>query len=118
MKQIDAEPIIKNLSLMKTQLDYDAIDIDGMIKALREAEEIKAEFMLPNGPMTLEELLEMNGEPVWIELIVGTVGQKNGWAICYFDSVSAAATQRWANRVLWYEDYGKTWLAYCRKPSE
>lgn len=41
MKPIDAEPIIKNLSAMQTQLGYDAIDIDGMIKALKEADEIK-----------------------------------------------------------------------------
>lgn len=43
MKLIDADPIIKNLSAMQTQLGYDAIAIDGMIKALREAEEIKME---------------------------------------------------------------------------
>lgn len=42
MKLIDAEPIIKNLSAMETQLGYDAISIDGMLKALREAEEIEA----------------------------------------------------------------------------
>lgn len=41
MKLIDADPIIKSLSAMKTQLGYDAISIDGMINALREAEEIR-----------------------------------------------------------------------------
>lgn len=40
MKPIDAEPIIKNLSAMQTQMGYDAISIDGIVKALREAEEI------------------------------------------------------------------------------
>lgn len=42
MKLIDAEPIIRNLSAMETQLGYDAIEIDGMIKALREASEVFA----------------------------------------------------------------------------
>ena len=40
MKPIDAEPIIHNLSQMKKRLGYDAIAIDGMIKALREAIEV------------------------------------------------------------------------------
>lgn len=74
--------------------------------------------MAPNDPLSREQLMQMDGEPVWIELIVDTVDQKNGWAICYFDSVSAAVTQRWTTWTLWYEDYGKTWLAYRRKPSE
>lgn len=39
MKLIDVDPIIKNLSAMKVQLGYDAIDIDGMIKALRDEKE-------------------------------------------------------------------------------
>lgn len=64
MKLIDVEPIIKNLSAMKTQLGYDTIEIDGMIKALREAEEVTA-AQQPNNPPTLEELREMDGEPVY-----------------------------------------------------
>lgn len=35
MRLIDAEPLIKNISAMKTQLGYDAITIDGIIKALK-----------------------------------------------------------------------------------
>ena len=66
MRPIDADPIIKNLSVMKTQLGYDAIDIDGMIKALRETEEVVV-AQLPNDPLTLDELREMDGEPVWWE---------------------------------------------------
>lgn len=42
MNLIDAEPIIKNLSAMQTQLGYDAIFIDGMIKALKEADGVGA----------------------------------------------------------------------------
>lgn len=77
MKLIDVEPIIKNLSAMKTQLGYDAIEIDGMIKALREAEEVTA-AQQPNNPLTLDELREMDGEPVWIER---RLHQQAGWAL-------------------------------------
>lgn len=77
MRLIDAEPIIKNLSAMKTQLGYDAIEIDGMIKALREAEEVTA-AQQPNDPLTLEELREMDGEPVWIDR---RLHPQAGWAL-------------------------------------
>lgn len=42
MRPFDAEPIIKDLSAMKTKLGYDAITIDGIIKALKEAEKTDA----------------------------------------------------------------------------
>ena len=42
MKLINAEPLIKNMLAMKTQLRYDAIAIDDIIKALREAEQVDA----------------------------------------------------------------------------
>lgn len=77
MKLIDVEPIIKNLSAMKTQLGYDAIEIDGMIKALREAEEVTA-AQQPNDPLTIEELQEMDGEPVWIDR---ELHPQAGWAL-------------------------------------
>lgn len=105
MKLIDVEPIIKNLSAMKTQLGYDAIEIDGMIKALREAEEVTA-AQQPNDPLTLEELREMIGRMVQCGSVDGQffgrmlVGM-NGCVICNsFD----------------FADYGKTWLAYRRRP--
>lgn len=65
MRLIDGEPIIKNLSAMKTQLGYDAIDIDGMIKALREAE-VMTDAPPLNDPLTLEELREMDDADVWV----------------------------------------------------
>lgn len=72
----------------------------------------------PNDPLTLEELQEMDGEPVWAELLACTVGQKAGWALVYYSSHIGAACQRWTNWVLWYDEYGKTWTAYRRKPEE
>ena len=67
-----------------------------------------------NDPLTLEELRGMDGEPVYAALIEPTVGKKAGYGLYYDDK--SALTQRWTNWCLWYEDYGKTWLAYRRKP--
>lgn len=65
-----------------------------------------------NAPLTLDELREMDGEPVWIFWpdrrikshwwIVGNYD----WAMMEFDE---PAQER---------DYGKTWLAYRCKPEE
>ena len=60
-------------------------------------------------PITIEELRQMDGEPVWVHnLEVG----KSFWALAYKDVVS--------NRLGWmdYYGYGKIWVAYRHKPKE
>lgn len=74
-------------------------------------------------PLTLEELQEMDGEPVWVMVVDHKVfadkdDDFDGWGMC---------RKSWAR--LWdkeradlihvdydFEDYGKTWLAYRTKP--
>lgn len=113
MRLIDAEPIIKNLSAMKTQLGYDAIDIDGMIKALREAEEVEV-TQTPNDPLTLKELREMGKEPEPI-YIPGL-----GWRICWGieDSSGKLALKVGVTARIYLENYGKGFVAYRCKPEE
>lgn len=62
----------------------------------------------PNDPLTLEELQEMDGEPVWVCLPNGSCG---GWMINY----RGWCTNRFTSTEM-YGTYGKTWLAYRRKP--
>ncbi|BAL01916.1 hypothetical protein OBV_p-00610 (plasmid) [Oscillibacter valericigenes Sjm18-20] len=69
-----------------------------------------------NEPLTLEQLREMDGEPVWID------GEyPNGWRICYgkrHRKRHGRDVINFGNGVLQFEDeYGKTWLAY-RRPLE
>ena len=66
----------------------------------------------PNDPLTLEQLREMDGEPVWVCDPDGSMGMfalvdvrnmvcrtpRGGWAI--------------------FENFGQAWLAYRRKPEE
>lgn len=64
----------------------------------------------PNEPLTLEELRGMDGEPIYIP--------KVGWRICYgVDETGSVATVKVGRTTRMY-DYGKTWLAYRRKPEE
>lgn len=66
-------------------------------------------------PLTLEQLLEMNGKPVWTKLLVESTGRKEGWTLIYNDD-GYAAVQRWTQSPLWYKDYGKIWIAYAYPP--
>lgn len=116
MRPIDADPIIKNLSAMKTQLGYDAIDIDGMIKALREAEEVVV-AQLPNDPLTLDELREMADEIAddFINYVTG--GVQNAAPYC------ANMRPECCERPSWCTGYSKSCKGfypknYRRKPKD
>lgn len=67
-----------------------------------------------NKPLTVEELRQMDGDPVWIDDL-----ERPGfscWRICYWDRGRyLALVAKSANGYL-LEDYGKTWLAYRYKP--
>ena len=68
-----------------------------------------------NPPLTLEELREMDGEPVWVVPL-------NDFDILPANYlVNAYAEQIVVDKFgayLDFEDYGKTWLAYRRRPEE
>ena len=83
---------------------YEAVDL--AISTLRQQEHDR------NEPLTLDELRQMNGEPVWVQS--PGVPEYGRWAIvegvgenCLFlhDDFTG-------------HDYGKTWLAYRQKPEE
>ena len=67
----------------------------------------------PNDPLTLEELREMDGEPVFIERIGSDHPDDREWALVdsrhsfckTVDGVKA-----------FFEFFGKSWFAYRRKP--
>lgn len=67
----------------------------------------------PNPPLTLEELRQMEGEPVWIES--PDMANLHGWAINY-GLDSDVMHVPYAEIVL--DMYGKTWLAYRRRPED
>ena len=75
----------------------------------------------PNEPLTLDELRETEGQPVWLD--TGEVSIKEQiigcWEIVcritrYDDDTVFWLTRR--VRGFWASDYGKTWLAYRRPP--
>lgn len=67
-------------------------------------------------PLTLDELRQMDGEPVWVKAdhygvyadIIHIMGREDGESYVKFK----------INWRLQENGYGKTWLAYLRKPKE
>lgn len=70
---------------------------------------IRALMPSPNTPLTLEELREMDGEPVWVKDFFESHGS---WMLVCPDYCE----NHWGVEL--YCDYGETWLAYCRRLEE
>ncbi len=78
------------------------------------AEKLCREARDKNPPLTLEELREMDGEPVWIIPMRGSGG------FCTWMLVDAEyeLCREAHGEMAVFENCGKTWLAYRRKPGE
>lgn len=116
MRLIDSDEVKKDFSEI-LERDYEDDYAKGFQAALVAVLRYKTISTPPNDPMTLSELREMEERPVWIERHDG--GQSR-WAIVgSFDSLYGVyfGTARGGLR-LPYDDYGKTWLSYRRKPEE
>ena len=72
----------------------------------------------PNEPLTLEQLREMNGEPVYV-VPVNEFSELGKWCVLSVDDSDdyscalVPGIDCWAWR---FEAYGETWLAYRRPP--
>lgn len=73
-----------------------------------------AEAAQPNEPLTLEELREMNEEPVWIQNLEEPA--KSQWRLLYWDREKYLVLQGISVRGYLLEEYGESWLAYRRPP--
>ena len=68
----------------------------------------------PNEPLTIEQLREMDGEPVWIVDIGGLNWYGPGWAIVDRENNLVRTVKNW--NAVFFEKYGERWLAYRRPP--
>ena len=75
----------------------------------------------PNEPLTLEELREMDGEPVWCKWLLpeDRAIEQGKWFIVISGDKAGLEIKRPAEYGCHFckiDDYGKTWLAYRRPP--
>ena len=74
----------------------------------------------PNEPLTLEELREMDEEPVYV-VPKDKPAHCGGWCgvtVWKCDRYSYVSLLRDADSGWGFEKYGKTWIAYRRPPEE
>ena len=86
------------------------------LAAIRQQERFR-EVTKKVEPLTLEELRQMDGEPVWIKLFDPDEAfwvLRNEWVDTRNPEPMILFHMRWYSHV----DYGKTWLAYRQKPEE
>ena len=90
--------------------------LDMAISALRE-QDVADKDVGNNEPLTLDELRQMDGEPVWIKLFDPDEEfwvLRNEWVDTRNPEPMILFHMRWYS----HADYGKTWLAYRQKPEE
>ena len=88
---------------------YEALDL--AISALRQQEHFR-EVTKKVEPLTLGELRQMDGEPVWVQS--PGVPEYGRWAIVE----GVGENCLFLHDDFTCHDYGKTWLAYRQKPEE
>ena len=83
--------------------------LDVAIKAL---DDVPDKDIWKNEPLTLDELRQMDGEPVWVQS--PGVPEYGRWAIVE----GVGENCLFLHDDFTCHDYGKTWLAYRQKPEE
>lgn len=119
-RMIDADRLLRELTALSHGQVWPGWTYDG-IRLLIERQPI---LTPPNEPLTLEELREMNGEPVWVKRLKGLSVCDTDWAVVEFRLEPDVKHDK--IRVWWpgsededtpsEDDYGKTWTAYRRPP--
>ena len=88
------------------------------ISALRQQEHFR-EVTKKVEPLTLDELRQMDGEPVWCEIYIK--GQPSFYGIVHGETVTGfiSGDDKPANLAITnFGAYGLAWLAYRQKPEE
>lgn len=91
---------------------YEALDM--AISALRQQEHFR-EVTKKVEPLTMDELRKMDGEPVWVEFQDGSGGC---WGLVHITMFDHVVFANGLYCTVGKPYYGKTWLAYRRKPEE
>ena len=83
------------------------------------AEEAINALTQPNEPLTIEQLREMDGEPVWVDAIQKVPTCVDGWCVVFIgrgDWSSCALIPGDEDTPWEFLTYGTVWLAYRRPP--
>ena len=126
VRPIDAVQVLNNINLHRRPTpvsEFESGFNQGLNQAMWEITHAPT-LTQPNEPLTLEELREMDEEPVWVKQLKGLSVCDTDWAVVEFRLQPDVKHDK--IRVWWpgsededtpsEDDYGKTWLAYRRPP--
>lgn len=80
-----------------------AVDMHDQLRELEQQIESEKHEREHPEPLTLEQFLEMKGEPVWVHYL-----SQDDWLWECWNS--------WRHNSMALDNYGKTWVAYAHKP--
>ena len=110
------EEAIKVLRTESVEIGGNAVSVcrfwealDMAIAALRQQDARK------NDPLTLDELRQMDGEPVWVEFQDGSGGC---WGLVHIAMFTHIVFANGLFCTVGKPYFGKTWMTYRRKPEE
>ena len=86
--------------------------LDMAVKAL---EDVTDKNVGKNEPLTLNELRQMDGEPVWVEFQDGSGGC---WGLVHITVLNHIVFANGLFCTVGKPYFGKTWLTYRQKPEE
>ena len=110
MRAIDGDRLLREL----TALSHGQVWPGWTYEGIRLLIERQPTLTPPNEPLTLDELREMNEEPVWVQNMEEP--EKSRWRLLYWDRGKYLVLQGISVRGYLLEEYGKSWLAYRRPP--
>lgn len=126
MDELKARDMIEIINKNLGYILRDINECDKVFLYVKNAQFALSQYRRPapeNKPLTLEQLTleqlrKMDGEPVWV---CGMPGHKIKWAPGWrIIDGNRVAHRRWndTSMYLYFADYGRTWLAYARKPEQ
>ena len=119
-RMIDAVQVLHNINLHHRPTpvsEFESGFNDGLNQAMWEITHVPT-LTQPNEPLTLEELREMDEEPVYV-VPKDKPAHCGGWCgvtVWKCDRYSYVSLLRDADSGWGFEEYGKTWIAYRRPP--
>ena len=101
--------------ILRDEVDGETMDRpSGNYTVYRCPPEAKDNNVPTNEPLTIEELREMDGEPVWIVDVGPHKWYGPGWAIVDRDNCLVRTAKNW--NPVFFERYGERWIAYRCPP--
>ena len=117
MRAIDADRLLKMMSHWKPYMDMDKV---------RKAVQNMPTLTPPNEPLTIEQLREMDGEPVWVVYDQDAAKTTPGfdplalWALAEVGKNAVRLTNKFGGRTAYANDQELEWagITVYRRPPE